>query len=427
MQVDIIEGYEALAGLEQNWRSVYDADPEAQFFLSWTWIARFIETESGQFLTLAAKPEAGDTDYVAFFPIGLGTTPLDKGGFITEVHLAAAGASDYAGFICRPEFDEAAIPGFARTINSIRWARLHIGDVLASDRRFDLFLRNFPKSKFKIARTDTINPVDGFDRSISPRITLPDNWDDYLSSKLSTNTRQKARRFLNKIDGDDAYQVSYADEATIERDLGILIDLWAQQWRPRKGDRTDFMAAFFKKMLGHCFDENALCLPILWHRDAPLAALGNLIDSKNKSLMFLVGGRDGKHHGPPAGFVLHAHCIRYAIERGFRFYDLLQGNEPYKYSFGAQDRHLKNLTVSTKTVGTLAKSLDDRCLPKALLITRQMHKQGHLAEAERGYRQILSLNPRHAIAVQGYGNLLVQRGNRAAAEKLIKSFRAQQG
>jgi Flp pilus assembly protein TadD len=63
-------------------------------------------------------------------------------------------------------------------------------------------------------------------------------------------------------------------------------------------------------------------------------------------------------------------------------------------------------------------------LPRALDITLRLHQAGRLNEAERGYRQILAVDPRLAPAVQGYGRLLGQRGNRAAAEKLIKAYQA---
>ena len=93
MQIDFIEGSDGIAGFERNWRAVHDADPEAQFFLSWTWIAKFLSVQSGQFLVLAGRPGSSQ-DYVAFFPIGLGTTALEKGGFVTEIHMASAGAVD---------------------------------------------------------------------------------------------------------------------------------------------------------------------------------------------------------------------------------------------------------------------------------------------------------------------------------------------
>ena len=44
MHIDIIETLPSLAKLEDNWNAVYDADPEAQVFLSWKWLSGWLET-----------------------------------------------------------------------------------------------------------------------------------------------------------------------------------------------------------------------------------------------------------------------------------------------------------------------------------------------------------------------------------------------
>lgn len=77
----------------------------------------------------------------------------------------------------------------------------------------------------------------------------------------------------------------------------------------------------------------------------PIGALSILIDTKKRSLLFFLGGRDMTVNNPPPGFVLHAHSIRYAIKNGFRTYDFLRGNEPYKYLFGAREREIRYIVV----------------------------------------------------------------------------------
>jgi CelD/BcsL family acetyltransferase involved in cellulose biosynthesis len=39
------------------------------------------------------------------------------------------------------------------------------------------------------------------------------------------------------------------------------------------------------------------------------------------------------------------HTIRYAIENGFEVYDFGGGDESYKYSFGAQERFAKSISI----------------------------------------------------------------------------------
>ena len=46
------------------------------------------------------------------------------------------------------------------------------------------------------------------------------------------------------------------------------------------------------------------------------------------------------------GIACHAYAIRSAIDEGLRTYDLLRGDEPYKYDLGATDRWLLRLEAA---------------------------------------------------------------------------------
>ena len=75
MHIDIIETLPSLAKLEDNWNAVYDADDEAQIFLSWKWLSGWLSYIPGPWFILAAKErDAADLPYVAFFPLRLQTT-----------------------------------------------------------------------------------------------------------------------------------------------------------------------------------------------------------------------------------------------------------------------------------------------------------------------------------------------------------------
>ncbi len=55
MHIDIIETSPSLAELEDNWNAVYDADDEAQIFLSWKWLSGWLSSIPGPWFILAAK------------------------------------------------------------------------------------------------------------------------------------------------------------------------------------------------------------------------------------------------------------------------------------------------------------------------------------------------------------------------------------
>ena len=75
VHIDIIESLPPLAKLEDNWNAVYDADDEAQVFLSWKWLSGWLSSIPGPWFILAAKErDDADLPYVGFFPLRLQTT-----------------------------------------------------------------------------------------------------------------------------------------------------------------------------------------------------------------------------------------------------------------------------------------------------------------------------------------------------------------
>ena len=168
MHIDIIETLPSLAKLEDNWNAVYDADDEAQIFLSWQWLSGWLSYIPGPWFILAAKAgEAADLPYVAFFPLRLQTT-IEKSDVFSDMRMAGNFGADYTGIICRPEAENKVIPAFARSIRQMNWARLNLDNVRMSERRWRLLLACFPKASFSSTEVDRVNKVDGIDNSLCP-------------------------------------------------------------------------------------------------------------------------------------------------------------------------------------------------------------------------------------------------------------------
>lgn len=419
MHIDVIDDFSSITGLREQWDAVYDADPEAQFFLSSTWVFRWMTTALSQGVVLAARPGPAGSDYVAFFPLRLRTWTKKGGGFYSIVDMACQGIADYTGAICRPEHDAAVFPAFADQIRRFRWAELNLNFLRMSDERARLFLGGFPSKAFRIKDERKLAVTDGIDHAVCPYVELADDWEAHLATAMSANARQKARRLLRKIDDSETLRISHADEATYTRDIDILLSFWHMKWTQEKGRNSAALVGVVRNMANHCFEQGKLFVPVLWDANRALCALAILVDDSKKSYLFLLTGRDETYDGMAVGFALHAHAIRHAIERGFKVYDFLQGNDRYKYSFGVKERTLLNIAVIRKTQ---QQTLDMRCIDAALVRARDLLKEGKRAEAERGYRQIMRLDPQCAGAVYGLSGLLSAKGDHAQAQRLIKAL-----
>jgi CelD/BcsL family acetyltransferase involved in cellulose biosynthesis len=417
VHIEVIDTLASFNRLEENWNTIYDQDPDAQFFLSFRWLAVWLSQVPSPWIILAAK-ESGSakTPYLAFLPLRV-RFKAQEGRFHNELNMVGNFAADYTGILSVPAVEHRVIPAFARYIKQMNWARLNLDCIRISESRLRLLLAHFPKAHFQIDEIDRMN--DNIDNNRCPFAQLPGDWDAYLAT-LSANTRQKIRRLLRLLDTGDEYRITYATPETIDRDLDALLRFWETKWKPRKGDRVHTLARSIRSMLTASFKADLLLLPTLWQADRPLASLAILIDRRKATFLFLLTGRDESFEGPPPGMMLHAHCIRYAIANGFKEYDFSRGNEPYKYSFGVKERRIRCVAVTTKNGLNLGGKLDRRTIPDALREATELQRNGRPAEAERCYRLILDVEPRNADAIHRLGELLTTRENHVEAKRLFK-------
>ncbi len=394
MRVDVITDRSRLMELRDNWNEVYAADPDAQFFLSWTWMLAWLGDIEREAFVLAAHTDGA---YRAFLPITSYAVPAKDGGCHSVFEIAGQGVGDYGGLLCHPAHEAEAIEALFGQIRQMGWRQFVLKAFRASDERLRAALKCFPRGKFTSKDFDDIYP-DGTDHSIFPGIDLPDDWDDFLAASLSSDSRRKVRRFLRQVEQSDEFRITETTQDTLERDLKVLFDLWSTKWG------SDRMGPYLKAhadMFRHCQGEGVLYMTVLWSEDRPIGALANLLDETKKVMLFKIMGRDLAFKNPSPNFVLYAHAIRHAIALGYKSCDFLQGNHRFKYSFGAVDRKTHNVEITRRRDRAAGPLLDRADVAQALHHNVALHRQGRLKEAERGYRQILRLDPLSQPAAAG--------------------------
>ncbi|TPN85525.1 GNAT family N-acetyltransferase [Mesorhizobium sp. CU2] len=421
MQVDIISTRDALNGLKQNWDDLYQKDPEAQFFLSWTFLSSYMRRYEDAWSVLAVRPGKPGSPYVALLPLRLRTRLNKKTGIChNEINMAGNYAADYAGIVCAPGYAERAIPALAKQLLQMNWAKLHLENLRMSEKRRRLLLENLADKRLTAQKMQRVNKTDNVDNCICPATELPGDWDTYLERKTSSNTRQKIRRFLRKLDGSDEFRITHADASTIDRDIEAILEMWRVKWAPRKGNLLPGLIRSNRILFKDAFASGTLFLPILWQGDKPLGGLAFLVDPVKKTMLFHLAGRDETANDVPSGLVLHGYCIRHAIAQGFRTYDFLRGNEPYKYSYGVDETTIHCVLVKTRTGRNLGDRLDPRSVASVLEQATKFHEAGNLANAENGYRQILEVAPRHGRTLYGLGQLLAAKADHWSAADIFK-------
>ena len=409
--VEIIDTPEELAVLAPHWDAVFEADPEAQFFLSREWIAQCLAVIGSNWRVLAVRSLRDAGQYCAFLP-------LRVDAYLSKTHqefcneLLMPGLlnwADFTGFLCRPGDEQGALQALAGQLQSMPWARLVMKNLLVTPARLDAFLAAFDDSAFEVQRRPRGLNRDGIDNDACPGVALPGTFDGFLAERLSPNTRQKLRRLLRTVDRGGEWRVTESDRASGARDIEVLLGFWQRAWAEHKGEDIGRLTRYYRSILKNAFDADLMYIPMLWRGEQPVGVLGHFVDRRKGTLLFKVAGRDPDCNDISPGLVLHAWSIRYAIREGFRSYEFLRGNEAYKYSFGATDRRLVNLVIRTRSLRNAAEGLDPRGLGEVVEQCLRYQQKGQPEKAEVGYRQILRQDPSQPVATFLLASLERQR------------------
>ena len=113
----------------------------------------------------------------------------------------------------------------------------------------------------------------------------------------------------------------------------------------RWGELPEPKLAQYLAVFRSCLESGLLWLDVLWDGSLPIAGLLAFLDRGRGAFRFYVSGFDPRYAALSPGMVIVAHSVREAIRGGFRSYDFLRGDEPYKLAFGARARANDNVDV----------------------------------------------------------------------------------
>lgn len=183
----------------------------------------------------------------------------------------------------------------------------------------------------------------------APSITLPSDWETYLSSidkKQRHEIRRKIRR-LEEAEGVNVrwYIVKEADALDAEIDAFFALmtqDVIKQRFL------TEIMRTQMCAVVHAAFRAGWLQLAFLEINGTKAAGYLNFdFDNQvwvyNSGLNFELGG-----YSP--GWVLLGYLLQWAIEHGRTAFDFMRGDEQYKYRFGAENRFVVRVEVAPKQV-----------------------------------------------------------------------------
>jgi len=192
-----------------------------------------------------------------------------------------------------------------------------------------------------------------------PQLDLPTSWDDYLAS-LSPNRRQILRRKERSLRREHAVAVTDYDGDRLDEGWGHLLALHEQRWEEGgeggvfRDPRSERLQRQFARAMA---EQQRLWLTTLDLGGRPAAAWYGF--ASGDTVYFYQGGRDPRWERESVGLVLMGIMIRRAIERGYRAFNFLRGDDGYKRQWTASRRQTQETVVfRSGWGGTWLRALD---------------------------------------------------------------------
>lgn len=188
----------------------------------------------------------------------------------------------------------------------------------------------------------------GDDRDdVCPRIDLRGGYDAYLGAlpgKLRQEQTRKARKLVRDAGDIELVQVPAAEVAD---ELDGFLDQAAESFPEKSGFfRRDDIHAWFRALGDEFAGDDVVRLHRLMVGGLPAASTVSFVHDGEWGLYN--SSFDPSLRSLAPGMVLVWLLIEEAANAGCRTFDLLRGDEAYKYRFGAVDRPLRRLTFAKR-------------------------------------------------------------------------------
>jgi len=328
MEVSVRRDDAALTDLSGEWLALWGRDPAASPFHTPQYARAAWETELGADRSLAVI-EMRRAGALA----GLASVTIDVDE--TLRFLGNEAVTDYLGPISEPADREAVATAFVGAIDGLGWTAAELFGLSAESGLPDVLARAAKGAGYTVEESQ---------QDVCPRIDPLGTFEDYLASldgKLRHEIRRKARRLEREA---GPYTIRVSDRATLEADLAIFYEMHRSSSGPKGRFMHEDIAVLFTQ-IARAFEEEGW-LRLTWLDIGGEAVAGTFSFAEKGTWSVYNSAYDHRKGDLAPGMVLMAETIKLATEEHCQIFDMLRGDEPYKYRFGAIDVPLIQLKVA---------------------------------------------------------------------------------
>lgn len=340
--VEAVTDATAFAALREPWGELLEASPSAGVFLSWewlhTWWKHFGRGRRPEILVVrrGGRP-------LALAPLVAGARRAGVRPRTLRLMGSGRVGSDYLDLLVRAGDRESAIEALAERLDRER-PIVELEQVAREESAAARLVAALERRGWSSVVTFS---------HVCPYIELEGlGWDDYLAG-LGASHRANVRRRLRKLESSFAVSFDRVETAAeLDGALDALLRLHQSRWADRGG--SDALAAapfadFHREFAALALERGWLRLYVLRLDGRPAAALYGLRDADR--FLFYQSGFDPAFEAHSVGLACMAMSIRAAIAEGVREYDLLHGDEPYKFLWARRTRELTRVELYPPSIG----------------------------------------------------------------------------
>lgn len=341
LRVTEIDEINELLELRDEWNDVLERSRDKHIFLTWEWQSTYWKyfgkerklrvlciTDKNKIIAIAPLREsrysfANSFGYTVIEPLGY------RGG--------AAHGADYTGLIL-PEREAKCLKLFlSYLIEHDDWDFIYLYDIPGTS----IIPELLPKVSEDIPAFELTEGV------ICPYISIPDSMDTFMKG-LSKKFRSNLRRRMRNLEKD--YQKvelkRYDEFGSVEEAVKIFIELHQKRLKSMgmPGEfATQKLRDFYLEVAERFASNGWLALHFLTANDEPIAA--DYSYQYKQKMYTALDGLDPDYSRYSPMHLLTFRLIEKCIEKGIKEYDLLKGDEPYKFDYTSKYRRTSSIRL----------------------------------------------------------------------------------
>jgi CelD/BcsL family acetyltransferase involved in cellulose biosynthesis len=324
-----VSGFDALS---TEWNALLAQSSSDTIFLTYEWQTNWWRCLGKGQLWILAFRTADEDDLVGIAPLFLVEETAAEIAGRHHFHLVGCiEVSDYLDLI--------AAQGWERPVYAALLAWLNGPDAPAWD---GLDLCNLPE----VSHTHTMLPeifqaagytVTVTQEDVAPQFSLPTRYESYLQNQVEKKQRHEIRRKQRRAEREATVGFHIVGpQDSLRAEVDDFIGLQRASATDKAAFMTPEMERFFHALAVTMAEAGYLRLCFLT-LDGDKAATLFAFEYNGEFLLYNSGYDPDAHAHLSPGWVILGYAIQYAIVTGCTKFDFMQGDEEYKYRFGAHD------------------------------------------------------------------------------------------